>query len=584
MEEAVVRTPTDGRQRTLRPGREWRAAATLAVLVTAAAPASAACPGPPAPEAAPPSNPARPAASFAEALLADLPEGTRLAVRPLDPRETALPATVARELYESVLNAVFCSRDAQRITVLSRERLSEVYATWEEFGRGDVPTLLQAAQANVEIICLPSPAAEGVFLSCSAVDLRDTTTVAYARALFPLARQALPFELAVARLASRLANESPVPGPVGRVLVIDGLTGARSDLGGFLGRHLQAEVRRRMAERSRREENEARARAVLATPSDAGGPAPTHRLDGILWRHDDERIEFQVSLGLRDRDGVSVSSDTAVIATNSLPRGLAAGLAAASSEPGSEGRMFEAVAEAVLSERLDRAAAIRAARNLARARVVAQALGLSSPGVREIVTEADAVAVFEGFLDRGLPIEERFSEARPEVAAGAEPRIAVRLAARVVPIGTLIRPDVSARLDRAVYRAMQSMRVEIRSRETLYLGVYAWGADNRVVRIYPRGPSPLLIGPGERLVLPRPGDGSLLSAPLPIPGNREDHEALVIVASPSLLDFDALAAAAGATLTGTIERSVDGSEFMARLAAQDPARMAVHWLPYQVHD
>lgn len=246
--------------------------------------------------------------------------------------------------------------------------------------------------------------------------------------------------------------------------------------------------------------------------------------------------------------------------------------------------MHEAVAEATVTERLDRASALRAARNLARARVVAQALGLPPPGVTVARTEANAVMAFAGFLDRGLPVDERFGDAWPEDDAGSEERLAVRLTARVVPVGGLVRPAVSARLDRNVYRAMEPMRIEIRSEEAAHLGVFAWGADNRVVRLYPRGRGRLGIGARETLVLPRPRDGPILSAPLPAAGNREDHEAFVVVASARSIDFASLAPEAAGTLSGTMQRAVDGSGFLAALAGEDPARMAVIWLPYQVHD
>ena len=93
-----------------------------------------------------------------------------------------------------------------------------------------------------------------------------------------------------------------------------------------------------------------------------------------------------------------------------------------------------------------------------------------------------------------------------------------------------------------------------------------------------------MIGVGETLVLPRRGEGRILSAPLPVPGNREDHEAFVVVASPSPINFAAMARAAGASLSDTMNQSVEGSHFLAALAGQDPSRMAVIWLPYQVHD
>ena len=58
----------------------------------------------------------------------------------------------------------------------------------------------------------------------------------------------------------------------------------------------------------------------------------------------------------------------------------------------------------------------------------------------------------------------------------------------------------------------------------------------------------------------------------------------MVVASPNPTDFASLAAAAGATLSGTMESSVEGSRFLAALAGQDPARMAAIWLPYRIHE
>ena len=75
-----------------------------------------------------------------------------------------------------------------------------------------------------------------------------------------------------------------------------------------------------------------------------------------------------------------------------------------------------------------------------------------------------------------------------------------------------------------------------------------------------------------------------MSVPLPTPGNREDHEAFVVVASTGRVDFAGLAPEVGATLSDTMKRAVDGAGFLAALAEQDPARMALVWLPYQVHE
>ena len=522
------------------------------------------------------------AAALADGLLATMPSGSRLAVRPLHEKETGLPPAAGDRLYESVLNAVVRSADGRQVNVLARTRLREIYDSLEEFDQGNVSSMLTAAQADIEIICRVFPFARGVTLSCGALDLRTAVDVAHAEARFAIERPVAPLDLAVARIAGRVVDGAPQTGAIDRVTLTDASVGRSStDLGVHVGALLEAETHRKMAERARREGNAARAAAVLATAPEGSGEIPRYRLTGALWPLDGERLRVHVRLQHAGRTLVATGADVAVA---SLPQALVAGPAIGSGTPPAAGRMYEAVAEAVVSGRLDRDSALRAARNLARARVVSQALGLPPPHVTEVTTEADAVLAFGGLLDAGLPVDERFREIRPEDDSAGEERVAVHLAARVVSLGNLIRPAVGARLDRTVYEALTPIKIEIRSEEKAYLGVFAWGADNRVVRLYPREDPVLSIGAGETVFLPRRGEGRILSAPLPVPGNREDHEAFVVVAAPKPLDFAALAPAVGETLSGTMKRAVDGSGFLAALAGQDPARMSVMWLPYSVHE
>ena len=561
------------------PARTPALAAALVMLAAGSLSLQAAAPAADAESAPSPEVPS-PEVQIARTLLETIPAGSRVALRPLDPRDTGLPSTVGGPLYESVLNAIVRLAGGA-VTVLARERLHEVYASLDEFYQGGIEDLLQAAQADIEIICKASPVAEGVTLSCGAVDLIDAVTVAHAAARFALERPVAPLEIAVAEIADRLVEGAPDTGPIDRFLILENATGAQSELGAYLAQHLEGDVARRMTERARREGDEARVAAVLHTATEESAHVPRYFLKGVIWRLDDERIRLVTHLHLGSRSLVAAASD---ISRSSLPAGLAAGAAAGSSGQIGFGKTYEATAEAVISARLDREAALRAAGNLARARVVAQALDLASPRVTDVRTEADAVAAFEGFLDAGLPVDERFREVRTVGGArDTEERVAVHLVARVVPVGALLRPAVSARLGHTVYQAMEPISIEIRSEEAVHLGVFAWGADNRVVRLYPRGRVRLSARAGETLILPRPGEGRILSAPMPGSNNREDHEAFVVVAASRLLDFAALAPEAGASLSETLDRADDASSFFAALAAQDPARMAVIWLPYQVH-
>ena len=589
--EGTSRTETAPRRGRHRPAVLLTAllAAWTAALST---PAFAADPTPPAAGATDPAadfeSTVSAASTLAESLLATIPPGSRVAIRPLYERETRLPPAVEKRLYELVLNAVTRSAPQWQVTVLPRKRLRRIYDTLDQFHQGDTADLLRGAQADVEIFCEPFPFAAGITLSCSAVDLsavrKETITVAHAEARFAVARPIRPLGFAVTDIAGRLVDGAPEAGAIDRVRLTDASVGhASTELGAHVAGLVEEEVLRLMAERARHEENAARAAAALATAPAESAVPPRYRLTGTLRPLDDERLRLYVRLA---RDGKTLVAAGADIAVASLPPRLVAGRAGTGGTTPVAERMYEAVAVAVVSGRLDRDSAMRAARNLARARVVSQALDLPPPPITEVTSEADAVVALGGWLGEGLPVDERFREVRPEGGSGDEERVAVRLAARVAPLGSLIRPEVSARLDRAVYQAMSPIGMEIRSEEKAHLGVFAWGADNRVIRLYPREGSMLAIGTGETVFLPRTGrgEGRILSAPLPTPGNREDHEAFIVVAASNPLDFTALAAAVGETLPGTMKRAVDGSGFLAALAGQDPARMTVIWLPYSVHE
>ena len=533
-----------------------------------------------------------PASTLAKGLLATIPRGSGLAVRPLYgplyERETRLPPDVGKQLYELVLNALTRSAPQRQVTVLPRSRLRKIYDTLDEFDQGDTAAMLRGARADIEIICQPLSFDAGITLSCSAVDLSvvegEMITVAHAQAWFAIKRPVWHVDVAMADIAGRLVDGAPEAGAIDRARLTDASVGnASTDLGARIADLLEAEVLRLMAKRVGREGKAALAEAVLATAPDESGETPRYRLTGTL-RREGESLRLDVRLKHDRKTLVMAGAD---IAVDSLPPGLVEGQAGTGGTTPVAGRMYEAVAEAVVSGRLDRASARRAAVNLARARVVSQALGLPPPPITEVRTETDAVVALGGLLDEGLPVDERFREVPPEGGSGEEERVAVRLAARVVSVGNFIRPAVSARLDRAVYKTKVPIRIEIQSEEKAYLGVFAWGADNRVIRLYPQAGSLLVIGAGETVFLPRRSDKiDFFSAPLPVPGNREDHEAFVIVATPNPLDYAPLAAQAVTNegLTGTMKRAVDGSGFLAALAAQDPARMAVIWLPYSVHE
>ena len=198
----------------------------------------------------------------------------------------------------------------------------------------------------------------------------------------------------------------------------------------------------------------------------------------------------------------------------------------------------------------------------------------------EVWTEADAVAALGQYLSKGLPVDEQFRDLGVDDGS----RIGVRLAAKVVPVGVVSRPAVTAKLQKTVFKAMEPISIELRSEAKVWLGVFAWGADNRVVRLYPKdGQWRLTMEAGEVVVLPRQSEGRIRSEPLRMGGNLEDHEALIVVAATERADYDVLAPMAGTTLTETIGRARDGSAFFAALAMAAWGQMSVTVLGYQVH-
>ena len=512
---------------------------------------------------------------MAERLLADIPNGAKVALQPLDQRYAGLEPAVGDPLYERLLLALADAAE-DGVTLLARERLRAIYNSLEEFYQGDIESLLRNAQADIEVICKPTSNATGIILSCSAVRLVNAVTLATAAAHFPISRSAAHFDVAIDAIAARLAQGVP-PGTVALVPLLD--TGVETALTRRIGERLEDKIATQMAKRLGSRAAEAAANAELGRGQTTGTDVPRYRLRGELRRLDDKRFRVDARLLMGERKLIADGADVAIA---SVPAELATSLSRSDGAPEPTKR-YEAVAEAVVSARLDAASARRAARNLARARVIAQALGLDAPAVDEVRTEADAVTALGEYLGKGLPVDEQFRDFR-DLAVDDGSRIGVRLSAKVVPVGVVSRPALTATLPKTVFKAMEPITIELRSEAKAYVGVFAWGADNRVVRLYPTDAQrQLTMDAGEVLALPAQGEGRIRSEPLRMEGNLEDHEALIVVAATESVDYGGLAPQAGATLTETMERALDGGRFLAMLATVGPSRASVAVLGYQVH-
>lgn len=508
----------------------------------------------------------------AETILSGVPGGKKIAIRPFFTSETDLPEPIADDIYNELFDAFFAASQGAHAFV-DRTNLLKIRKSREAFFEEDLEQLLAAARADIEVICTPTPHPRGVTLACSAVDLYATTTLGRAQFVMPvdaISTGTQPYELALGQLAESLSPLVPDLARIDAIAIRDHNQGTQTDLGAWLGKQLATRLESRVS-RDRQKAMAAyeREKALSDTLPPPPSATTVYRLTGTYYRLDEDSAQLLVAL---HSNGETKAKGSAKLTTASLPDGIAP-------DSGPRETVYRAVGEAILSDRLDRDAALRAARNLARARVVAQALGQTGPAVKTIRSEADAAHVLTQSLSRGIPVEERFIT----LVTDAKDKVTVELRARVIPVGTLIRPDIRASLNKATFRALEPIYVDLRGSATTYIGLYAWGADNRVVRLYPApDTTPLTVEPDAPLLLPQPGQGEIVSMPLPGPHNQEDHEALIVVASTKPIDFAALAPMAGASLSQTMTTAVDGSRFFNALGETDLSRMALHILPYQV--
>ncbi len=509
---------------------------------------------------------------LAAALLASVPRGKALAVRPFTEAETGLPQDVADQLYDKLLNSLFAASRG-RHELREREDLKALFSSAAEFSDAKIKELLEAARADVDVLCDVTPNLHGVQLSCSATDILEATIVGRGDALVQVqAANVQPFAPALIGLATDMWPYITDMGSISSEGIRDQQTGALTTLGAHVADRLIVQFNARFAEAELKRKRDRDFQEAIAPGDETEAALRDYRLSGVIWTLDKDLIEITAKVKWQNR---VVATRSARVALATVPKSLRAGTSA-------NGEFFEAIGEAVISARLDREAAARAARNLARARVIAQAIGVSGPTATEVTDEADAATLIQ-FLSYGIPKNERST---PMPTGGARNRIAVSLRAQVVPVGSSAAPAISASLNKPVYRAMEPISIEVSSPVTAHLGIFAWGADNMVVRVYPNAAIPdVVIEPDRTVVFPLPGEQvTIRSAPVPVAGNREDHEAFIVVASAAPINFRSMAEAAGGSLDETMQFAVPAPQFLSALGRSDLTKTRVLFLPYQVRN
>ena len=507
------------------------------------------------------------AVCLAKGLIENIPAGERIALIPFGPPATAIPGAAADRLYDRIARALFEASNRRHVLV-SRDRRDDIWRDWQtEREKSDYTAFWKSRKVGVTVGCTKVRLrGEELELSCVASPVGEDSRLRGDQwaplAVFPV-EAPFGYAYALTGLGLALAKRAPAPGRIAKLFVADAVTGQQSKLTLDMGSRIRRIVEERFETRRRNLEGQANL--------GLGGEAPVEPPVGydlrgeIAWTNEDTA---RLTAALRD-GGVAAAAAEIEIERGWLPRGLLG--------PGAGTRRYGASARAVPSDGFGAESAKRAAKNLARARVVAKALGLTAPDIEDARSEADGVRALRLTLERGVPADERFSG--PWRGAGGW---RVGLDARVVKPGADTRPDFGASLSKDALRAGEEIRIRLSAREAVHAALFAWGADGTVIRLYPHFKEPELTVPaGGRVSLPRDRACSIASAPLP--GDRSNHEAIVVIAANERLPFESLAPPfCHDWRTARPPTPVSGATFLAALAKLDLRRAALAVLPYRV--
>ncbi|MEM1371002.1 MAG: protein kinase [Pseudomonadota bacterium] len=218
-----------------------------------------------------------------------------------------------------------------------------------------------------------------------------------------------------------------------------------------------------------------------------------------------------------------------------------------------------------------------AARNLARAQLAKANTPASAQATAGNVPNDQAIAANMKALETGVPYDENFT-----VKWQGTSTLTGDLKARIRTVEQ--RDALTANLSAERIKALEPFDVTLTSKasQTLFTGLYAWGADGTIVRIYPLGGNaPLALQPRQSLRL---SDyiNQLVSAPLQ--GQPESTEAIIVAACPqaTAANFQQLAPKAGSDIGTSIANSIAETAFFDQLSGFCPEQLTLKVLPYVV--
>jgi uncharacterized caspase-like protein len=252
---------------------------------------------------------------------------------------------------------------------------------------------------------------------------------------------------------------------------------------------------------------------------------------------------------------------------------------ARASEAAIEGDFVFATGIARITKYHPREEAQRSAHALARAKAIVaktSAVGVALPNT--VVSSGEAAELL-GYMSRGITYDEVWTIHTP---TAKEVKVELRAKVRALPAEGARK--LSAHIEPADVVAEQPFRLRIEAKKDANIGVFAWQADSSVVRLYPESISKeVVIKGGESVWFPRSQDSYPAIASANLPGDRRNHEAIIIVTGAGNLPFNELVpASVGENPQQSLASALVGIDFLGRVAAIQDTALEVLVLPYEV--
>ena len=530
----------------------------------------------PAPAAA--QNQCETADCLAGGLLKHIPTGEKIALVPLMPPYSNIPKVEADILYDTI-NVALANKSKGRHKFVARalhEELWELYRSERE--KSLYQDFWMEKRVGVIILCKDRGLwARGVVIFCTASGVGKDSKLKSDEfsppTQLPITRQ-VPFfhyRYSIRKLGLDLASKMVKSGIISRVFIAGEPTELRRDVGKLLKSIVGGRLRSRRGSLHKQDgmKTEFGRDDKAATPSEL-----KYELRGEVKWKEYEDATLMVRLVNADNREI-LRQGEGHLKRSWVPKYLL---------KKTIGR-FKATARAVESERLDPQSAKLAVKNLARAMVVSKALGTPDPAIEAIDTEAQGMQALRHALKYGVPNGERFEGPMRDGRDGWR----AELSARVVRVGAVSKPSFRARLSKYRLRAKEPIRIELstKAKKTLHVAVFAWGAEGKVVRLYPhvRVKDPR-ISANERLSLPlrdKKKDCVLSSAPRE--GKSASHAAVIVVAAYERFRFDDLMHVPPlcfVTKKQPDPSNITADTFLSVLAELDLSHAGIVVLPYRV--